>query len=143
MLRMLMTLLFPICIIRSLVPLPSIRITASCISTSENFKLHNSDILMPVENNVSQIAISRSVRLLRYVVEAREYCLYIVDNNFSTVCKGIVLGSRSGSLNFVLILLNGFVSIIYLYSKKLKKAFNEASFLLAVFGLKFLCRYFM
>lgn len=60
-----MTSLFPICIIRSFEPFPYMRIVASWRSTSELFKLHSSEILIPVENNVSHIAMSRRVRFLR------------------------------------------------------------------------------
>ena len=60
-----MTSSFPICIIRSFDPYPYMRITASCISTSELFKLHSLEILIPVENNVSETAISKRVRFFR------------------------------------------------------------------------------
>ena len=60
--RSIKTSLLPIWIIRSFEPFPYMRIAAIFKSTSTFLKLHSSEILMPVENNVSHIAISRRVR---------------------------------------------------------------------------------
>lgn len=64
-LRSIKTSLLPIWIIRSFEPFPYMRIAAIFKSTSTFLKLHSSEILTPVENNVSHIAISRRVRFLR------------------------------------------------------------------------------
>lgn len=63
--RSIKTSLLPIWIIRSFEPFPYMRIAAIFKSTSTFLKLHSSEILTPVENNVSHIAISRRVRFLR------------------------------------------------------------------------------
>ena len=55
--------------------------------------------------------------------------MYIVDNRFSTVCKGIVLGRSNGFLNFVLILLKGFISITNKICKRVIAHCNDAEVL--------------